>query len=111
MSVRLPLTGAARGVATLVGSAGAAGSKLGASERTCLAFFPSPKNKINLFLRISVDTGNEPEDTSILFYFNGEAGKRPMRLASLRAPSRLAQLKPDSLVQPKIRKAFPDTAF
>jgi uncharacterized protein YfaS (alpha-2-macroglobulin family) len=50
-------------------------------------------------------------EDSLNFYFNGEAGKRRMRLASLRAPSRLAQLKPDSLVQPKIRKAFPDTAF
>ena len=29
----------------------------------------------------------------------------------MRPPSRLAQLKPDRLVQPKIRKAFPDTAF
>ncbi len=34
-----------------------------------------------------------------------------MRLAELRPPSRLAQLKPERLVQPKIRKAFPDTAF
>jgi hypothetical protein len=50
-------------------------------------------------------------EDSLNFYFNGEAGKRRMRLAALRAPSRLAQLKPDSLVQPKIRKAFPDTAF
>ena len=50
-------------------------------------------------------------EDSLNFYFNGEAGKRRMRLAELRAPSRLAQLKPDRLVQPKIRKAFPDTAF
>jgi uncharacterized protein YfaS (alpha-2-macroglobulin family) len=48
---------------------------------------------------------------SLNFYFNGEAGKRRMRLAALRDPSRLAQLKPDRMVQPKIRKAFPDTAF
>ena len=34
-----------------------------------------------------------------------------MRLAALRDPSRLAQLKPDRMVQPKVRKAFPDTAF
>src|SRR5260370_4633131 len=34
-----------------------------------------------------------------------------MRRAVLRDPSRLAQLKPDRMVQPKIRKAFPDTAF
>ncbi len=34
-----------------------------------------------------------------------------MQLAQLRAPGKLAQLKPERLVQPKIRKAFPDTAF
>ncbi len=34
-----------------------------------------------------------------------------MQLAELRPASRLAQLKPERLVQPKIRKAFPDTAF
>ena len=48
---------------------------------------------------------------SLSFYFAGEAGTRRMRLAELRRPSQLAQLKPDRLVQPKIRKAFPDTAF
>jgi len=48
---------------------------------------------------------------SLNFYFNGEAGKRRMRLAQMRPPSRLAQLKPERLAQPKIRKAFPDTAF
>ena len=50
-------------------------------------------------------------DTSLDYFFNGEAGKRRMRLAELRPSSRLAQLKPERLVQPKIRKAFPDTAF
>jgi len=53
-----------------------------------------------------VFTGN-----SLAYYFNGEAGKRRMRLAELRPASRLAQLKPERLVQPKVRKAFPDTAF
>jgi uncharacterized protein YfaS (alpha-2-macroglobulin family) len=48
---------------------------------------------------------------SLSYYFNGEAGKRRMRLAELRPSSRLAQLKPEHLVQPKVRKAFPDTAF
>ena len=52
----------------------------------------------------------ESED-SLDYYFNGDAGKRRMQLAQLRPPSRLAQLKPERLVQPKIRKAFPDTAF
>ncbi len=50
-------------------------------------------------------------ENSLMFFFNGEAGTRRMRLAELRAPSQLAQLKPERLVQPKIRKAFPDTAF
>ena len=50
-------------------------------------------------------------EDSMNFYFNGEAGKRRMNLAQLRPPSRLAQLKPERLVQPKVRKAFPDTAF
>ncbi|HKE28200.1 MAG TPA: alpha-2-macroglobulin family protein, partial [Bryobacteraceae bacterium] len=49
--------------------------------------------------------------TSLSYYFHGEAGKRRMRLAELRPPSRLAQLKPERLAAPKIRKAFPDTAF
>src|SRR5258708_34500534 len=50
-------------------------------------------------------------EDSLNFYFNGEAGKRRMRLAVLRDPSRLAPLKPDRMVQPKIPKAFPDTPF
>ncbi|HLK65562.1 MAG TPA: MG2 domain-containing protein [Bryobacteraceae bacterium] len=50
-------------------------------------------------------------DDSIQFYFNGEAGHRRMRLSELHPSRRLAQLKPDRLVQPKIRKVFPDTAF
>jgi alpha-2-macroglobulin len=50
-------------------------------------------------------------ENSLTYYFNGEAGTRRMRLAALRHPSQLAQLKPERLVRPKIRKAFPDTAF
>jgi len=50
-------------------------------------------------------------EESFQFYFQGEAGKRRMQLAQLRPPTRLAQLKPEHLVQPKVRKAFPDTAF
>lgn len=49
--------------------------------------------------------------SSLEYFFNGQSGKRPMQLAQLRPPSHLAQLKPDRLVLPKIRKAFPDTAF
>ncbi len=50
-------------------------------------------------------------DTSLSYFFNGQAGKRKMQLASVRSPKSMAQLKPERLVQPKIRKAFPDTAF
>ena len=46
---------------------------------------------------------------SMSYYFRGEAGKRAMRLAKLR-PS-LGQLKPDRVGDPRVRKAFPDTAF
>src|SRR5208282_4094145 len=52
--------------------------------------------------------------TSFEFYFEGEAGtKSPMLagLAGLYHP-RMAQVKPGSdLVVPKVRKAFPDTAY
>jgi uncharacterized protein YfaS (alpha-2-macroglobulin family) len=50
-------------------------------------------------------------ENSLNYYFTGEAGKRRMRLAEMRQPSQLAQLKPERVVQPKIRKIFPDTAF
>ncbi len=50
-------------------------------------------------------------ENSLTYFFNGEAGKRRMRLAELRRHAKLAQLKPERLVQPKIRKLFPDTAF
>jgi len=50
-------------------------------------------------------------DSSLSYYFNGQAGKRAMQLASLRSSKAMAQLKPERLVQPKIRKAFPDTAY
>ncbi|MEZ5351699.1 MAG: MG2 domain-containing protein [Bryobacteraceae bacterium] len=50
-------------------------------------------------------------DSSLNYYFQGEAGKRRMQLARMRPDRPFAQLKPDRLVQPKVRKAFPDTAF
>jgi uncharacterized protein YfaS (alpha-2-macroglobulin family) len=50
-------------------------------------------------------------ESSLSYYFSGEAGKRRMQLAALRAPTKLAQLKPERLALPKVRKAFPDTAF
>lgn len=60
-------------------------------------------------------------ETSLEFYFHGEAGKRPLLLAGAvgGVPGgvaggrlrQLAQVKATEFVQPKIRKAFPDTAF
>ena len=50
-------------------------------------------------------------DTSLTYYFSGQAGKRAMELAAVRPHKSLAQLKPERLVQPKVRKAFPDTAY
>src|SRR5262249_34470945 len=49
--------------------------------------------------------------SSLSYYFQGESGKRRMQLANLRSRRNLAQLKPEALVQPKVRKAFPDTAL
>ena len=50
-------------------------------------------------------------DSSLSYHFHGEAGKRRMQLAAIRPFRPRAQLKPDRLVEPKVRKAFPDTAF
>jgi hypothetical protein len=57
---------------------------------------------------------NVSTDSSLNFYFSGEAGAKEMFLAYENAsrPRALAQLKPtQTLVQPKIRKVFPDTAL
>jgi alpha-2-macroglobulin len=53
-------------------------------------------------------------DSSLNFFFSGEAGKKQMFLAyrGNSSPRALAQLKPfETLVQPKVRKLFPDTAL
>lgn len=73
------------------------------------------------------DTSGDPHDffygstydrvsteSSLNFYFSGEAGQKEMFLASaaFSNPRALAQLKPtDAMVQPKVRKLFPDTAL
>src|SRR5439155_11747891 len=49
--------------------------------------------------------------SSLNYYFQGESGKHRMQLTRMRNRRNLAQLKPEALVQPKIRKAFPDTAL
>jgi alpha-2-macroglobulin len=50
-------------------------------------------------------------DSSLSYYFHGEAGKKQMKLAAVKPHKWLADIKPEHLVEPKIRKAFPDTAF
>jgi alpha-2-macroglobulin len=52
-------------------------------------------------------------ESSLSFFFTGEAGTKPMILAGGGGDRhRLAQLKPsEPLVQPKVRKVFPDTAL
>ena len=49
--------------------------------------------------------------SSLSYYFRGESGKRRMQLTQMRRRGNLAQLKPEALVQPRVRKAFPDTAL
>jgi uncharacterized protein YfaS (alpha-2-macroglobulin family) len=48
--------------------------------------------------------------TSLHYRFSGASGKRRMQLVRLNTPRR-AQLKPDKFVDPRVRKAFPDTIF
>ena len=53
-------------------------------------------------------------DSSLQYYFSGEAGEKSPMLAQRNSRYRpqLAQVKPgNDLVQPKVRKAFPDTAY
>ena len=54
-------------------------------------------------------------DSSLQYYFSGQAGVKSPMLAERRAAlivHQMAQVKPgNDVVQPKVRKAFPDTAF
>lgn len=55
-----------------------------------------------------------PFDSSLQYYFSGQAGNKSPMLAErqLRYRPQLAQVKPDNdVVQPRVRKAFPDTAY
>jgi len=57
---------------------------------------------------------NASIDSSLQYYFSGSAGLKSPTLAQResRYRPRLAQVKPSSvMVQPKVRKAFPDTAY
>ncbi len=50
-------------------------------------------------------------DSSFSYDFHGASGTKAMRLTSLRPGSALAALKPQTLAEPRVRKAFPDTAL
>ena len=51
-------------------------------------------------------------DSSLEYYFMGRAGLKSPLLASRAYHPNLAQVKPgNDVAQPKVRKAFPDTAF
>ena len=52
-------------------------------------------------------------DSSLLYFFSGEAGVKSPMLAMRNARYRpqLAQVKPGNEAKPRVRKAFPDTAF
>ena len=62
--------------------------------------------------------GGVQTEQSFTFIFHGEAGKRSFPIAGMKGAPRtgrehpaLAQIKANEFVQPKIRKAFPDTTF
>jgi uncharacterized protein YfaS (alpha-2-macroglobulin family) len=83
---------------------------LGVVDEAIYAIRPDDTDIVNAFY------GNRwtevQTESSLGFYFHGEAGKRQMPIAGLRNYRALAQLKPaETLVQPKVRKAFPDTAL
>jgi hypothetical protein len=86
---------------------------LGIVDEAIYAIHPDASGDIsNAFYGTVYD--NVSMDSSLNFYFSGEAGAKEMFLANLQANrSRpLAQLKPtQTLVQPKVRKLFPDTAL
>lgn len=50
-------------------------------------------------------------ESSLNYYFSGEAGTRQMILARIRNPNARAQLKPERIAEPRIRKLFPDTIY
>jgi uncharacterized protein YfaS (alpha-2-macroglobulin family) len=85
---------------------------LGVVDEAIYGIYPDDTGDINNFF-FGATYNRVSTDSSMAFYFSGEAGKKAMFLAYRGSanPRALAQLKPETLVQPKIRKLFPDTAL
>lgn len=91
---------------------------LGVVDEAIYAIQPESATDIfNFFYGRQHDRTNT--QTSLSYYFRGTSSKRAMELAMFGAGGggaggtrgRLAQLKPSTLVDPRVRKAFPDTAY
>ena len=85
---------------------------IGVVDEAIYSIYPDSSGDLHDFFYGSVYDRVSTE-SSLAFYFSGEAGKREMFLAyrNQTSPRALAQLKPEIPVQPKIRKLFPDTAL
>jgi hypothetical protein len=84
---------------------------LGVVDEAIYAIRPDTSPDLLKFFYGNEGNGVNTQD-SLTYYFSGEAGNRRMLLAYSTASRRpLAQIKREPLVQPKIRKAFPDTSF
>jgi uncharacterized protein YfaS (alpha-2-macroglobulin family) len=85
---------------------------IGIVDEAIYSIYPDSSGDIHDFFYGSVYDRVSTE-SSLAFYFSGEAGKREMFLAyrAQTGPRPLAQLKPERPIQPKVRKLFPDTAL
>jgi len=84
---------------------------VGVVDEAIYAVQPDTSGDIHTAFYGSVGT-NVRTESSFSFFFTGEAGTKPIILAGGgNGRDRLAQLKPEALVQPKVRKFFPDTAL
>ncbi len=94
------------------GSPVSAELSFGVVDEAIYALYPDSSGDIvsNLYPNRFVESDLE---NSLTYYFTGEAGLRNPLLAERHSRYRpqLAQVKPGTVVQPKIRKDFPDTAY
>ncbi|MEP7364651.1 MAG: MG2 domain-containing protein, partial [Acidobacteriota bacterium] len=93
------------------GGRGVAGEfSLGVVDEAIYAIRREPQQELLSFF-YGRDYNRVNLESSLSYYFSGEAGKRRMQLAKIRPWATRAQLKPERMVEPKVRKAFPDTMF